>query len=101
MEDIQAKIASMHDIVENKDGHLMLVIYAYDGEPSSAELHIYKDQDRAFLRRAENDWIDLPDMHAEGAQKVRQAGSILVSEVSNDDVVRSYRVDVKNLAAQA
>ncbi len=74
-------LLDQHDLVENEEGELLLVIEARPGEPDGALLYVSAEEDVAVLQRHSQDRVRLADMLPDAASRLRAAEQVLVSEV--------------------
>ncbi|MBE6451412.1 MAG: hypothetical protein E7016_05555 [Alphaproteobacteria bacterium] len=85
---------SRYDILQNDKGQIMMIIQQRNGGPENP-LFVYDGSEYALLYRCKENAVYFDDI-AEGARApLKSVSEIWVVEISDDDVIREYKVPVR------
>lgn len=81
------------DILENEDGDLLLALNLPEGNPGVSP-HLAVKNDSAILYRAEQQTLQIKNVHPDIREKLATADEIMITEVSDGGIVNAYYVPV-------
>lgn len=85
---------SRYDILQNDKGEILIIIQQRSGGPENP-LFVYDGSENALLYRSHESTVYFDDI-VEGARgPVKSVSEIQLVEISEDDVVREYKVPVR------
>ena len=85
------KTIASHEILRNNDGDLALMFDMLSFEAGKEPVVLVsRDEDKAFLRRAPNDFYEITGIHPDILSEARKAEYIAIVEMLGDKVIHSY-----------
>lgn len=85
---------SRYDILQNSKGEILIILQERKG-PADVPVFIYDGTQYALLYRSHDSTVFFDDI-AEGARTpLKSVESLQVVEISDDDVVREYKANVR------
>ena len=85
---------SRYDILQNDKGQIMMIIQQRSGGPENP-LFVYDGSEYALLYRCTENAVYFDDIAQEARNPLKSVSEIWVVEISDDDVVREYKVPVR------
>ena len=85
---------SRYDILQNDKGQIMMIIQQRSGGPENP-LFVYDGSEYALLYRCKENAVYFDDIAQDARNPLKAVSEIWVVEISDDDVVREYKVPVR------
>lgn len=85
---------SEYDILQNKEGEILIIIGSYEGEPEYPRF-VYDGGDKALISRNKEKYIHICDIPKDARIPLKSVDKVMIIEIDGDDIKREYSVPVR------